>query len=71
MRGRLGSIGQPENSLFIAREGFVFRGVNIYNKLNESLKREAKSEKFKTGDRNWVKDNIPIKPSPKYPNFSK
>ena len=71
LRGRLGSIGQPEHSLSIAREGFVFRGVSIFNKLDESLKNEPKCEKFKTGVRNWVKKNIPIKPSPKYSNFSK
>ena len=42
LRGRLGSIGQPEHSLSIAREGFIFRGVQMFNKLDEVLKNEPK-----------------------------
>ena len=71
LRGRFGSIGQPEHSLSIAREGFIFRGVQIFNKLDEVLKNEPKVENFKVGVRKWVKDKIPVKPSSKFSNFTR
>jgi hypothetical protein len=37
------------------------------NKLDVNLKNEPKLQKLKTGIRQWVKKNVAIKPSPKYP----
>ena len=71
LRGRLGSIGQPEHSLSIAREGSIFRGVQIVNKLDEVLKNEPKVENFKVGFRKWVRDKIQVKPSSKFSNFTR
>ena len=36
-------------------------------KLYDSLRNEPKLQKFKAGIRQWVKKNVAIKPSPKYP----
>ena len=44
---------RPRCKLDITREGFVYRGATIYNKLEESLRKESKLEKFKTGVREW------------------
>ena len=71
LRGRLGSIGKQKHSLSIAKEGFIFRGVNIFNKLDENLKKETKVEKFKVGVKKWVRDNVPVKPSSTFSNFSR
>ena len=66
LRGRLGSIEQQGRSLSIAKEGFIYRGRQIMNKLNEDLRCEPKLDKFKTGVKTWVKENISIKPSSKF-----
>ena len=52
----------PKYKLNIAREGFIFRGATIYNKLDEHLRTEPKVHKFKEGVRKWVMNNISIKP---------
>ena len=50
-------INVPRYKLNIAREGFIFRGATIYNKLDEHLRTETKIQKFKKGVRKWVKNN--------------
>ena len=60
----------PKCNLNIAREGFIFRGATIYNKLDECLRSEPKLERFKTGLRDWIKSNITIKPTPRFPSIS-
>ena len=70
LRGRQGIIHQPGYSLSIAKEGFVYQGTSILNKLDENLRNEEKLEKFKTGAREWVKKNIAIKPISKHPNLT-
>ena len=60
----------PKYKLNIAREGFIFRGASIYNKLDECLRSEPKLERFKTGVRDWIKINITIKPTPSFPSIS-
>ena len=52
----------PRYRLNIAREGFVFRGATIFNKLDVNLRKETKLSIFKEGVRKWVKQNISIKP---------
>ena len=61
---------RPRYKLNITREGFIYRGVTIYNKLEESLRKESKLEKFKTGVREWVKANIIIRPKTIFQSIS-
>ena len=70
LRGRKGSVKQAGYSLSIAKEGFIYRGSQIINRLENSLRNEENIEKFKAGTRNWVMKNIDIKPSSKYPNLN-
>ena len=52
--------------LNIAREGFIYRRVTIFNKLDENIRNETKLNKFKEGVKKWVRENIPIKPKPAF-----
>ena len=61
-----GTIEPPRNKRNIAREGFIYRGAQLYNKLDGVLRAEPKLENFKTGLRKWVKTNIAVKPKPKF-----
>ena len=45
----------PRYKLNIAKEGFVFRGATIFNKLDVKLRNETKLSIFKEGVRKWVK----------------
>ena len=65
-----GSVQRPDYSLNIAREGFIYRGASIFNKLEVSLRNEAKLETFKIRVKKWVIKNIPIKPKPHFPSIS-
>ena len=56
------TVVQPRYSRNIPREGFIYRGAAIFNKLGESLRKESKLLKFKTDVREWVKANISIRP---------
>ena len=60
---RTGTKLQQESSqLSIVKEGFVFRGKSIYNKLSEELKSEESYKKFKKAAKDWVLKNISVKP---------
>ena len=61
-----GAVLQPAYRSNLAREGFIYRGAKIYNKLNSTLRNQPKLEKFKSGAREWVKKNISIKPKPSF-----
>ena len=66
-----GTIVPPSyNSLNIAREGFVYRGASVLNKLSESVRNEPKLTKFKTGLKEWVKINIDIKPKANFASIA-
>ena len=65
-RQGVGIVPRPKYKLNIAREGFIYRGATIYNKLDECLRTETKLSKFKTGVREWVKRNISIRPKPTF-----
>ena len=52
----------PRYRLNIAREGFIFRGATIFNKLDENLRKEPMLQNFKNGVRKWVESHISIKP---------
>ena len=64
------TIVQPKCKLSIAREGFIYRSASLYNLLDKSLKNEPKIEIFKTKVKNWIRKNIAIKPSSKYPSLA-
>ena len=49
-------------SLGMAREGFVYRGIKLFNLLPDSLKHENKLKIFKKKIKSWIKENIPVKP---------
>ena len=66
LRGNYGSIKQKNKKLAISREGFVYRGVTLLNKMSDELRTEEKLNKFKVGLRKWVIENIPAKPKTKY-----
>ena len=70
MRGGRGSVVHSDHSLSIAREGFLCRGATLINKLDVSLRNETKLEMFKKGLKQWVKKNIKIKPTQKFPSVS-
>ena len=59
-------VQHPRYTLNIAREGFIYRGATIYNKLDECLRNETKLQRFKDGVREWVKTNITIRPKPTF-----
>ena len=53
---------QPKYKLNLAREGFIYRGAAIFNKLGEGLRKEPKLQKFKDDLKDWIKMNISIRP---------
>ena len=57
----------PKQSLSIAKEGFINRGLTLMNMLDVSLRCEPRIDKFKSRLRKWVKRNIQVKPTPKFP----
>ena len=64
------SVVIPKYKYNIGREGFIYRGAAIYNKLSNTLRKETKIEKFKSGVRGWVKSNISIKPKQLFQSIS-
>ena len=65
-----GTLVTPSYSKNITREGFIYRGANVLNKLSKSLRTETKLEKFKSGLKDWVKANIAIKPKATFPSLT-
>ena len=61
LRGNKGSIVQRNKKLALSKEGFVYRGTALLNKLSVELRNEDKLEVFKAGLRKWVLVNIPAK----------
>ena len=60
---------QRNVKLAISKEGFIYRGASLLNRLGEELRNEEKLVRFKVGLRKWVIENIPIKPKIKFPKF--
>lgn len=69
LRGGAGFIHPSSKKLSISKEGFLYRGACLMNKLDENIRKETKIDRFKTGAKNWVKKNIKIKPSSKHPQI--
>ena len=53
---------QQNLSLGLAREGFIYRGSNLFNILPEGLKNENSMDQFKTNIKVWIKEHITVKP---------
>ena len=62
-----GRLSEPNLSLSISKEGFIYRGIKLMNMLDASLRSEHKLENFKARLWQWVKCNINAKPKSKYP----
>ena len=56
--------------LDISREGFIYRAAVLYNAIDEDLRREENVERFKSGLRKWVSENISVKQSSKFPRIA-
>ena len=69
LRDNQGSIVQRNKKLALSKEGFVYRGAALLNKLSVELRNEDKLEVFKAGLRKWVLVNIPAKPVIKSKKF--
>ena len=66
LRGNLGRISIKKKKLAISREGFIYRAALLLNKIDEDLRNEEKLDRFKTGFRKWVLQNVAIKPKSKF-----
>ena len=65
-----GTLVPPSYSRNIPREGFIYRGAVLHNKLPVSLRTEIKLPIFKTGLKEWVKANIAMKPKSIFASIS-
>ena len=69
LRHKKGSVAIPKYNLSVSREGVIYRGGILYNKLPEYLRNEQNVRKFQTDLKGWIKENIAIKPFSKYPSL--
>ena len=53
----------PQYNLEVLREGFIYRGANMFNSLTLSFREEKKTKVFKVIFKKWVKENIGIRPN--------
>ena len=53
---------QDRAPLSLIREGFIYRGISLFNNLPDALKIEAKLSKFKSAARRWIQKNVAVKP---------
>ena len=60
--GAVSNLSPVHASLNITREGFLYRGIKLFNLLPEALKAENTLSIFKEGLKSWIKENISIKP---------
>jgi hypothetical protein len=58
-----GRLNQPKLSLSISKEGFIYRGIQLTNMLDDSIRSENKLENFKARLWEWVKSIIMPSPS--------
>ena len=68
LRGRLGRIQQAKHTLSIAKEGFVHRGANLFNRIDENLRKEEKTSKFLKTSKPNSTEKYPLPGSPSTPN---
>ena len=52
----------PNYKLSQAKEGFVYRGALLFNRLSQEIRNETNINRFKRNVKTWVKENISVKP---------
>ena len=53
----------PRYNLEVSRAGFIYRGANLFNSLTLSIRQKKKTLVFKGSAKEWVKENIGIRPN--------
>ena len=66
LRGGVGLLNLPNYKLSILREGFIYRGVYLYNSLEEHVRNELEISRFKEKCKGWVMQNVSVKPKPHF-----
>ena len=56
------TIKQYKIRLEVVREGFLYRGIQLFNRIPDDLKMEDSMVKFKRNVKKWVEANIAVKP---------
>jgi hypothetical protein len=59
---RQNNMARIHSNLTLARGGFFYRSAALFNKLPDELRSPMEPDKFRTKVKQWVKDNIPVKP---------
>ena len=62
LRGRSDHLQHPRYKLSLSKESFLYRASTILNMMDVNLRTEPNLETFKFKAKQWVKDNIAIKP---------
>ena len=62
LRSSYGLVEKPSLKLNQSREGFIYRAITLYNKLDDEVKLCHNLNHFKNEARKWIKRNIPVKP---------
>ena len=62
LRDRSEYMQQPSYKLSLSREGFLCRASNLMNMMNGTIRSEPELETFKVDAKNWIRENIAIKP---------
>ena len=70
LRYNKGKVMVQKRKLAISREGFIYRAAVLYNAIDEDLRSEENVERFKSGLRKWVSENISVKQSSKFPRIA-
>ena len=60
--GLASTIQQKKTQLGIYREGFVYRGAQLFNMQPLQLREETNMNKFKKNVKSWIKSTVAVKP---------
>ena len=69
LRGGVSTLTTPHYKLSLSREGFIYRGATLFNKLDENIRIEKNFKNFNKNSKEWVKYNISVKPKPFFPKI--
>ena len=58
-----GMLDAPNLKLTISKEGFIARGVKLFNVLPPHIRTEPTLPKFRSMMRKWIIENIPARPT--------
>ena len=62
LRSKAATLKLTQYKLNQSREGFINRGITLFNRLDEETRRSGSLPVFEKAARKWVLDNIKIKP---------